>query len=273
MHLADGLVVGEIDADRRHRSGITTLDDHVDGARGHADDVSTAIGLVVRHVRLEPGGVLGDAPDVGRLLRVLVEDDAFPRALATAGIEVHLDEAVDRVDGRSRIGHPRDVVRATILLRPRPIEADECLERRTRGRWRDSTRGLEVRDHASQRRPVAAADTVHVLAQRSVGFLRQARVERETAPRSRRGRAAVTSAYRLFALAARMSSPGAGVLLVTIGRHVSSRKSRAWASTNAAGVAWMPRGTCWPLVRTVTIAVSNCSRDSSSTNLRDVMCS
>ena len=68
---------------------------------------------------------------------------------------------------RGRIGHPRDVVRATVLLLPGPIEADERLERRARGRWRDGTRGLEVRDHARQRRAVAAADAVHVLAQTS----------------------------------------------------------------------------------------------------------
>ena len=52
---------------------------------------------------------------------------------------------------------------------PVPIEADERLERRARGRWRDGTRGLEVRDDARQRRAVPAADAVDLFAQTPVG--------------------------------------------------------------------------------------------------------
>jgi hypothetical protein len=52
------------------------------------------------------------------LLRVHVEDERFPRALDAARVEIDLDEAVDRVDRRRLVLHPRDVVPLAIGSSP-----------------------------------------------------------------------------------------------------------------------------------------------------------
>src|SRR6185503_9536247 len=108
--LADALIVRQVDADRRYRTGVAGLDDHVDGVGDDAGDVRLAVLRVPRHSILEPLGVCRERPDPGGLLGVDVEDYALPRPLDAPGIHVDLDEAVDRVNRRILVLHPRDVV-------------------------------------------------------------------------------------------------------------------------------------------------------------------
>ena len=65
---------------------------------------------IPRHPILEPLRVGGELLDLRGLLGVDVEDQRFPRAFDAARIEVHLGEAVDRVDRRRLVAHPGDVV-------------------------------------------------------------------------------------------------------------------------------------------------------------------
>ena len=74
--------------------------DDVDRVGDDAGDVGLAVLRVIRHVVFEPLRVVGELLDALGLLPVHVEDDAFPRALDAARIEVDLDEPVDGVDGR-----------------------------------------------------------------------------------------------------------------------------------------------------------------------------
>src|SRR6185312_5914261 len=104
----------QVDADGRHRTGVAGFTHDVDGVRGDAFDALLAELRIPGHVVLEPLRVRGDLLDLGRLLAVDVEDERFPRALDAARVLVHLDEAVDRVDGRVLVLHPRDVVRLPV---------------------------------------------------------------------------------------------------------------------------------------------------------------
>ena len=94
---ANRLVIRKVDPNRRHRTRITSLDDHFDRACGHARDLGLPEPRVPRHVILEPLRVRSQRVNAPRLLRVDVADHALPRPLDAARIEVDLDEPVDGI--------------------------------------------------------------------------------------------------------------------------------------------------------------------------------
>ena len=55
---------------------------------------------IPRHTIFEPLRVLGNRANLECLLAVYIPDECFPRTLDAASVEVHLDEAVDGIDGR-----------------------------------------------------------------------------------------------------------------------------------------------------------------------------
>ncbi len=174
---------------------------------------------------------------------------------------------------RPCVGHPRDVVGAAVVLLARPVEADQGVERRGGRRRRHVARGLEVRHDARDRRAVASADAIHLLAQPPIVVLHQPRVQRvgflepfEIGRRHVRVEVVGARHQDVLARRRRLARDHRPVRLVEevarmrvdegLRRRVRPRAARARRSA-----------------RPSPIAASNCSREISSTNLRDVMCS
>ena len=145
------------------------------------------------------------------LLRVDVEDERFPRALHAARVHVDLDEPVDRVDRRVLVLHPGDVVGDAIRCLAGLVELDERLQRLRHRLGRVRHRRLEVADDRADLRVVLAADPVDLLDQLAVRFTRREFSGYFSSNPSRSF--IVTPTYRLLALDARMSLPGAGRLV------------------------------------------------------------
>ena len=94
----------------------------------------------------------GQRLDVARLGFVNVADDSLPGAFDAARVHVDLDEAVDGVDGRILIAHPRDVVRDPIGVLSGFVEPNERLERaRPSTEWRTVSRREDDRRCAGSR--------------------------------------------------------------------------------------------------------------------------
>ena len=108
--LANVLVVGQVDADRRDGPGIARLDDDLDRPRRDAGDLRLAPARIPGHPILEPLRVSRDGLHGRGLLGMDVVDERLPRALHAARVHVDLDEPVDRVHVRVGVGHPGDVV-------------------------------------------------------------------------------------------------------------------------------------------------------------------
>ena len=144
--LADGLIVGQVDADGRHGTRVARFDHHVDGVGGDALDALLPVLRIPRHPIFEPLGVGGELLDRRRLVLVDVEDERFPRALDAPRIEIHLGEAVVRIDRRRFIAHPRDVVRPPILRVAGLIKGDQRTKRLGHRLGGERNRGLEVLD-------------------------------------------------------------------------------------------------------------------------------
>ena len=174
--LADLLVVRQVDADRRHGAGVAGFDHHVDGVGDNALDAGLAVLRLPRHAILEPLRVGGDGLDALRLVLVDVEDQPFPRALHAARIEVDLDEAVDGVDRRVLVLHPRDVVGLAIGFRAGAIELDQRVERLGHRRFGERLRGLEVLDDLGDVAAVLLVDTVDLFLEFAL-LLHEPRVE------------------------------------------------------------------------------------------------
>ena len=177
--LPDGLVVRQVDADRRDRPGVADLDDHVDGVGGDAAHPRLAVARIPRHVVLEPLRVLGQGPDRLRLLAVDVVDERLPRALGAPRVHVDLGEPVDGVDRRRPIGDPGDVVGAPVRRLAGAVPGDQRLERLGHRLGRERNRRLQVPDDLGELPRVAAAavDAVDLLHQPAAA-LDQPRVQR-----------------------------------------------------------------------------------------------
>ena len=121
----------------------------------------------------------GKRLDVARLRLVDVTDNAFPRALDTAGIHVDLDEAVDGVYRRLLIADPGDVVGNSIGVLARFVELDQRAERFAHRRRRKRQRGAQMTDDPPDLPVVTAANPVDLLDQPAV-IRRQARVQART---------------------------------------------------------------------------------------------
>ncbi len=149
---ADRLIVGQIDTNRGQRPRVARFDDDLDCACRDAGDVRLAETRLPRHAILEPLCVGGECLNVARLRLVDVTDDSFPRALDAARVHVDLDEAVDGVNGRLLVAHPRDVVGDSIGILARFVELDQRAEgfahRRRRKR---TTRRADDRQSAGSR--------------------------------------------------------------------------------------------------------------------------
>jgi hypothetical protein len=114
--------------------------------------------------------VIGNRPDLRRLLAVDVEHERFPGALDAAGVEIHLDEAVDRVDWRLLVLHPGHVVGLAIRVFAAPVEGDERAQR-PRGRLgRTVGCRFEMAHDRGDLRSVAAVDPVNLFDQSAVPF-------------------------------------------------------------------------------------------------------
>ncbi len=113
---------------------------------------------VPRHAILEPLRVGGEGLDALRLFLVDVEHQAFPAALDAARIEVDLDEAVDGVDRRVLVLHPRDVVGLAIGFLAGAIELDQRVERLRHRRFGERLGGLEMLDDLGDVVAVPAVD-------------------------------------------------------------------------------------------------------------------
>src|SRR5206468_5076054 len=98
--LADRLVVWQVDANGRNRPGLACFDDDIDRVGGDAVSGMLPEPRIPRHTIFEPLRVLGNRANLECLLAVYIPDECFPRTLDAASVEVHLDEAVDGVDGR-----------------------------------------------------------------------------------------------------------------------------------------------------------------------------
>ena len=163
--LADRLVVGEVDSDRRDRAAVAGLDHDLDRVGGDPADVGLAIARVPGHVVLEPlrlGRELLDAPG---LRGVDVGDDGFPRALDAARVHVDLDEPVDGIDRRVLVADPGDVVRLAVGDGAGLVERDQGLERLAARLGGDLRRGLQVADDPADLGAVLAVGPVDLLDQ------------------------------------------------------------------------------------------------------------
>ena len=103
---------------------------------------------------LEPLRIRRDGANLRGLARVLVADDALPRSLRAARIDVYLHERVDSIDRRLRVRDPGDVVGHAILAGARAIEANLRLKGAPHRLACERQRGLEMSDDAREFRGV-----------------------------------------------------------------------------------------------------------------------
>ncbi len=115
------------------------------------------------------------------LFLVDVKDQGFPAALDAARIEIHLDEAVDGVDGRRLVLDPRDVVRLAIGDLAGAIELDERVERLRDRRFGKGLRRFEVLDDFGDVRAVLAVDAIDLFDELAVR-VRSSLMSRELRP-------------------------------------------------------------------------------------------
>ncbi len=115
--------------------------------------------------------------DGGRFRPVHVEHEGFPGALPAAGVEVHLGEAVDRVDRRRRVGNPGNVVRPAVALLARAVPLNERAQRPRRRIGRMGYRRLQMGDDVADLRIVSAADAIDLF-DNAAGDLHEPGVQR-----------------------------------------------------------------------------------------------
>ena len=145
---ANTLIVREVDSDRGDRTRITSFDNHLDRRGRDALHLRLAEPRSDGQMVLKPLRIGREALDLFGLVVIDVVHDAFPCAFDAPRIEVDLDKAVHRVDGRLAILHPRDVERLAIRLFARFVPTDQRAERGQPG-----PRVHSRRPRASVRRP------------------------------------------------------------------------------------------------------------------------
>src|SRR4029434_5970621 len=96
-------------------------------------------------------------------LRIDGEDERLPASLDAARVEIHLDEAVDGIDGRGLVGDPRNVVLLAVALLAGAIPLDERAQRvlHRLGRVRDGV--VDMPDDLRDLLRVTSVDLVDLL--------------------------------------------------------------------------------------------------------------
>ena len=173
------------------------------------------------HVVFEPLGFGGQFLNRCRFGPVDVVNQRFPRAFHTARVQVHLCEAVDRVDRRCRVRHPGDVVRAPIAFFAGAVPLDQRTQRVRHRLGRIGNCRFEMTDDFANLRIVPAADAIDLFDDLAV-LLHDARIQRVSLVEALElfgGHAGV----QIVGTRQRMSRPSIGVLVVTDGSADASK--------------------------------------------------